>query len=276
MKLAQHITNWKIELYKVFYEANNPIKKKFDLFLIVFILLSVVLVTLESVESFQSKHHQFFNISEWVITILFTLEYFMRIFVSKKPSKYIFSFYGIVDFIAIIPKYVSLIFVGVQALVVIRTLRFLRSFKILKLARYVGAYENLIGALKASITKILIFLFGVMVVTVILGTVMFLVEGPKNGFINIPHSMYWAIVTLTAVGYDNLAPLSSSGKFIASLVMILGYITIAVPIAIITSEMIKQELKNKINKKICPNCSANNHAENAKFCHQCGSKFDTE
>lgn len=275
MKLAQHKSNWKTALYKVFYEANNPIKKRFDLFLIIFILLSVVIVTLESVEDFHDKYHNFFNISEWIITILFTLEYFARIIVAKKPFKYIFSFYGIVDFIAIIPKYVSLIFVGAQALVIIRTLRFLRSIKILKLTRYLNAYENLVAALKASTAKILIFLFGVMVVTVILGTIMFLVEGPENGFINIPHSMYWAIVTLTAVGYDNLMPFSPVGKFIASLVMVLGYITIAVPIAIITSEMIKQELKIQANKKICPDCSADNHPENAKFCHQCGRKLDT-
>jgi voltage-gated potassium channel len=276
LKLAQHSDNLKNKLHKIFYDVDNPIKKKFDFFLIVFILLSVVLVTLESVENINVKYHNFLNISEWVITILFTLEYFSRIFIAKNPMKYIFSFYGLVDFIAIFPKYVSIFFAGAQALVIIRTLRFLRSFKILKLTRYLGAYENLVDALKTSITKILIFMFGVVVVTVILGTVMFLVEGPKNGYINIPHSMYWAIVTLTAVGYDTLAPLSTSGKFIASLVMILGYITIAVPIAIITSEMIKQEFKNQINKKICPNCSVNNNPENAKFCHQCGSKLDTE
>lgn len=276
MKLAQHKTNWKIKLHKIFYDVDNPIKKRFDLFLIVFILLSVVLVTLESVENFNAKYHHFLNISEWVITILFTLEYFCRIFIAKKPIKYIFSFYGIVDFIAIIPKYVSLIFVGAQALVVIRSLRFLRSFKILKLSRYVNAHTNLITAIKESRIKIFTFLFGVLILTVILGTIMFLVEGPKNGFKNIPLSMYWAIVTLTTIGYYDLIPHTLVGQFIASLVMILGYITIAVPIAVVTSEMIKQELKAPNNVKICPHCSAQNHPENAKFCHQCGKKLVAE
>ena len=276
MKQPLHKTTLKDKLHEIFYDTNSLAKKRFDLFLIIFILLSVVIVTLESVESFQSQHHHFFNISEWIITILFTLEYFARIIVAKKPLKYIFSFYGFVDFFAVIPKYVSLIFVGAQAFIIIRTLRFLRSFKILKLARYLGAYENLVGALKASITKIFIFLFGVLVVTIILGTVMFLVEGPENGFKNIPISMYWSIITLTTVGYYDIIPHTPIGQFIASLVMILGYITIAVPIAVITSEMIKQELKNKINKKICPHCSANNQPENAKFCHQCGRKLDPE
>lgn len=276
MKLAQHIANWKTKLHEIFYDVDNPIKKRFDLFLIVFILLSVVLVTLESVENFNAKYHQFLNISEWIITILFTLEYFARIFISKKPVKYIFSFYGMVDIIAIIPKYISLIFVGAQALVVIRSLRFLRSFKILKLSRYVKAHANLITAIKESKIKIFTFLFGVLILTVILGTIMFLVEGPKNGFENIPLSMYWAIVTLTTIGYYDLIPHTLAGQFIASLVMILGYITIAVPIAIVTSEMIKQELKTQNNAKICPHCSAKNHPENAKFCHQCGKKLDVE
>ena len=276
MKLAQHIANWKTKLHEIFYDVDNPIKKRFDLFLIVFILLSVVLVALESVESFHTKYYGFLNISEWVITILFTLEYFCRIFIAKKPVKYIFSFYGIVDFIAIIPKYVSLIFVGAQALRVIRTLRFLRSFKILKLSRYVNAHANLITAIKASKIRILTFLFGVLILTVILGTIMFLVEGPENGFKNIPLSMYWAIVTLTTIGYYDLIPHTLAGQFIASLVMILGYVTIAIPIAVVTSEMIKQELKIQNNAKICPHCSVQNHSENAKFCHQCGKKLDVE
>lgn len=276
MKLAQHKANWKTKLHKIFYDEGDPLKKRFDLFLIVFILLSVVLVTLESVENFNAKYHRFLNISEWVITILFTLEYFCRIFIAKKPIKYIFSFYGIVDFIAIIPKYVSLIFVGAQALVVIRSLRFLRSFKILKLSRYVNAHANLITAIKESKIKIFTFLFGILILTVILGTIMFLVEGPKNGFKNIPLSMYWAIVTLTTIGPYDLIPHTLIGQFIASLVMILGYITIAVPIAVVTSEMIKQELKAPNNVKICSHCSAQNHPENAKFCHQCGKKLDAE
>lgn len=276
LKLAQHIANLKTRLHEIFYDEDNPIKKKFDFFLIVLILLSVVIVSLESVEDIHEKYYNFLNISEWIITILFTLEYFCRLFIAKKPIKYIFSFYGIVDFFAIIPKYLSIIFVGAQALVVIRTLRFLRSFKILKLSRYVKAHTSLINAINASKIKILTFLFGVFILTVILGTIMFLVEGTENGFKNIPLSMYWAIVTLTTLGSYDLIPHTLTGQFIASLVMILGYITIAVPIAVVTSEMIKQELITEINTKVCPHCSAINHTKNAKFCHQCGKKLEAE
>ncbi|MDO9595784.1 MAG: ion transporter [Lutibacter sp.] len=274
MKLTQHITNWKTFLYKIIYESGNPAKKWFDFVLITLILLSVVIVSIESVENINSKYHNFLNISEWIITVLFTLEYFSRILVAKKPTNYIFSFYGIIDLFSIFPKYVSMIFVGSQALVVLRTLRFLRAFKILKLTRYIVDYGDLLAAIKASKIKILTFLFSVFIVTVILGTIMFLVEGSDNGFSNIPLSMLWAIVTLTTAGNADLIPHTPYGQFIASLVMILGYVTIAVPIGIFTAEIIKQELKTRADSKTCPHCSANNHAENAKFCHQCGRKLN--
>jgi len=266
--------NWKNQLHDIIYEADTPIGKWFDIILIVVILISILLVTLESVESIDKGYHNFLNIAEWVITILFTIEYIARIITIKKPANYIFSFYGIIDFLATIPKYLSLIFIGTHALVALRALRLLRVFRILKLTRYLGASGNLISALKASRIKIFVFLFSVLVITIILGTVMYLVEGPENGFTNIPHSMYWAIVTLTTVGYGDLSPHTPLGQFIASLVMILGYGIIAVPTGIVTSEMTKQDSKIHTNTKSCSNCSFDKHMDNAEFCHQCGEKLN--
>lgn len=269
-------SNWKVKLHEIIYEADTKEGKLFDIILIFTILLSIILVMLESVESFDAKYHNFLNISEWIITILFSIEYIARIVTIKKPTTYIFSFYGIIDLLATIPKYLSLIFVGTHALVALRALRLLRVFRILKLARYLGASRNLIAALKASRIKISVFLFSVLVLTIILGTVMYLIEGPENGFTSIPHSMYWAIVTLTTVGYGDLAPHTPFGQFIASMVMILGYGIIAVPTGIVTSEMTKVENTATINTQHCSNCNADVHSNNAKFCYQCGEKLNHE
>ena len=276
MKQQLKKTNWKAKLHEIIYEADTKEGKWFDIILILTILLSIILVMLESVESFDSKYHNFLNISEWVITVLFSIEYIARIITIKKPSSYIFSFYGIIDFLATIPKYLSLIFGGTHALVALRALRLLRVFRILKLARYLTASTKLISALKASKTKIVVFLFSVVVLTIILGTVMYLIEGPENGFISIPHSMYWAIVTLTTVGYGDLAPHTPFGQFIASIVMILGYGIIAVPTGIVTSEITRAENTISTNTQHCSNCSADQHQDNAKFCHQCGEKLNHE
>ena len=251
MKLPAHKTNWKANLHKIIYEADTPAGRRFDIALIIVILFSIVLVMLESVESINAKYHNFLNIAEWTITVLFTLEYITRILIIKKPAKYIFSFYGIIDLLATIPKYVSLIFVGTQALVALRALRLLRVFRILKLARYLGASNTLISALKASRTKIAVFLLSIFILTIILGTIMYLIEGPKNGFTSIPYSMYWAIVTLTTVGYGDISPQTPIGQFIASIVMVLGYGIIAVPTGILTSEMTKQNIL-QIWKNILP------------------------
>jgi len=275
-KQRQNNKKWITKLHDLIYEADTKNGKRFDIILIITILISIILVMLESVESFDAKYHRFLNISEWVITILFSIEYIARIVTIKKPSSYIFSFYGIIDLLATIPKYLSLIFVGTHALVALRALRLLRVFRILKLARYLGASRNLISALKASKAKILVFLFSVLVLTIILGTVMYLIEGPENGFTSIPHSMYWAIVTLTTVGYGDLAPHTPFGQFIASIVMILGYGIIAVPTGIVTSEMTKAHNSSLINTQHCSSCSADIHVNNAEFCHKCGNKLNNE
>lgn len=267
---------WNQKLHEIIYEADTKAGKIFDVVLIFTILASIVFVMLESVESIDSKYHVFLNVAEWVITILFTLEYIARIITIKKPSTYIFSFYGIIDFLATIPKYLSFILVGSHALVALRALRLLRVFRILKLSRYVGASTNLARALKLSRVRIFVFLFAVFVITIILGTVMYLIEGPENGFTSIPTSVYWAIVTLTTVGYGDIAPHTPFGQFLASIVMILGYGIIAVPTAIVTSEVTRTKRPKNLNTQHCPNCSAANHFDNARYCHKCGERLNEE
>ena len=267
---------WRRKLHEVIYEADTKHGKIFDILLIIVILLSIVFVMLESVESFDNRYHKFLDIAEWVVTILFTLEYIARIISIRKPLTYIFSFYGVIDLLATIPKYLSLIFVGTHALVALRALRLLRVFRILKLARYTGASKRIMIALRASRIKIAVFMFGIVVLTIILGTVMYLIEGPENGFTSIPHSMYWAIVTLTTVGYGDISPHTPIGQFIASIVMILGYGIIAVPTGIVTSEMSKLDQNANLNTQHCPNCSAGLHMDNAEYCHKCGEKLNDD
>jgi len=275
-------TSWRTKLHDIIYEADTPGGKLFDVILLITIIASILLVMLESVKSIDSKYHNFLNISEWVITILFSLEYIARIITVKKPAKYIFSFYGIIDLLSTIPKYISLVFGGVHALAALRALRLLRVFRILKLARYLGASNTLVNALKASRAKISVFLFAVVIVAVILGTVMYLIEGEQNGFTNIPKSVYWCIVTLTTVGFGDIAPQTPLGQFIASLVMILGYGIIAVPTGIVSAEYAsqsdnqKQEPKKQdvhLNSQSCENCLAEKHKDNADYCYNCGEKL---
>ncbi len=269
--------NWKFRLHEIIYEADTTAGKLFDVILFIFILASVLLVALESVSSLDAKYHKFFNIAEWVITILFTLEYFGRIIAIKKPTKYIFSFYGIIDLLSTIPKYLSLLFVGTHALVALRALRLLRIFRILKLARYVGASNRLMVALRASKAKIAVFLFFIVILAVILGTIMYLVESEQgSGFTSIPRSIYWAIVTLTTVGYGDIAPATPLGQLIASVIMIMGYGIIAIPTGIVTAELTANTPKIHTNTQHCPNCAAETHNDNAEFCYNCGQPLNDD
>lgn len=272
----EKLNKWKFKLHEIIYEADTKAGKWFDLILIVTILISVVLVMLESVASIDAKYHKLLYISEWVITLLFTIEYIARIISIKKPTTYIFSFYGIIDLLATIPLYLSILFAGTNALLALRALRLLRVFRILKLARYIGASSKLAEALYASRIKIAVFVFGIFVLTIILGTVMYLIEGPENGFTSIPHSMYWAIVTLTTVGYGDISPHTPLGQFIASIVMIMGYGIIAVPTGIVTSEMTRLDSSVPTNTQHCQYCAASHHMDNAAFCHKCGNKLHDE
>ena len=265
--------DWKSRLHEIIYEAETKEGKLFDVILLIFILASVVLVMLESVQSINEKYYTILNISEWIITVLFTIEYILRVISIKKPHSYIFSFYGIIDLLSTIPKYLSFIIVGSHNLVALRALRLLRVFRILKLTRYIGASNNLILALKASKTKIAVFLFFVIILCTILGTIMYIIEGQENGFTNIPKSIYWAIVTLTTVGFGDITPQTPFGQFIASIIMILGYAIIAIPTGIVSSEMTKNNQKVEDNTEVCPNCAIEHHKENAKHCYNCGSKL---
>lgn len=261
-------------MHEIIYGAESREGKVFDLIIIVAILFSILLVMLESVKELDSRYHNFFNISEWVITILFTIEYILRIISVKRPRSYIFSFYGIIDFLSTVPKYISLFLGGAHALVALRALRLLRIFRILKLVRFVGATNNLGKALIASRYKIFVFISAVLVICVIIGTIMYLIEGDPSGFTSIPRSIYWSIVTLTTVGYGDIAPQTALGQLLASLVMILGYGIIAIPTGIVTAEMAKGVGQNiDMNTNACPNCSEGRHKDGSKFCYKCGEKL---
>ena len=264
-------SSWKHKLHEIIYEADTPEGKLFDVILLIAIIASIILVMLESVESIDNKYHDALYVGEWIITILFSIEYILRVISIKKPTRYIFSFYGIIDFLSTIPIYISFFFAGSQGLVALRALRLLRIFRILKLARYIGASNKLMLALRASKAKIAVFLFFVLIVCIILGTVMYMIEGPENGFTNIPKSIYWAIVTLTTVGFGDIAPQTPLGQLIASVIMILGYSIIAIPTGIVSAEMNKTTPDHDHNTQSCPNCLKSNHKEKATFCYNCGS-----
>ncbi|SDS02761.1 voltage-gated potassium channel [Polaribacter sp. KT25b] len=275
MEKSSTKSNWKEKLHEIIYEADTKEGKLFDVILLIAIIASILLVMLESVESFDKEYHLFLNIFEWIITILFSIEYILRIITIKKPLKYIFSFYGIIDLLSTLPKYLSFFLIGSHHLAALRALRLLRIFRILKVTRYIGASNRLLIALKASRVKISVFLYFVVILCIILGTIMYMVEGAENGFTSIPRSVYWAIVTLTTVGYGDIAPQTPFGQLLASIVMILGYGIIAIPTGIVISEMPKTpDNKVNTNTKACPSCGAESHKDGAEFCYNCGSKLN--
>ncbi|MEN1784359.1 MAG: ion transporter [Bacteroidota bacterium] len=267
--------DWRAKLHEIIYGTHTTAGKWFDIVLLVLIVYSVIIVMLESVPRYDDRYHLFFDISEWVVTILFTIEYFLRIVCIKRPTKYIFSFFGLVDLLSTIPKYLSFFFIGGQYFTAFRALRLLRVFRILKLVRYTGASNNLISALNASKTKISIFIFFVLVISILLGTVMYLVEGPEHGFNSIPHSVYWTIVTLTTVGYGDISPETGVGQFLATFIMIIGYGIIAVPTGIVSAEYASAKEKIAHDKgRCCPSCATEILREDAAYCRKCGEKLD--
>ena len=270
--------NLKSKLHTIIYEADTPMGKLFDVVLLILILVSVILVMLESVTSIDTHYHDLLYFGEWVITIFFTVEYILRIITVKKASNYIFSFYGIIDFLSTIPLYLSFILAGSNALLAVRALRLLRVFRILKITRYMGEANKLNKALRDSKPKILVFLFAVLILSIIAGTIMYLVEGEQSGFVSIPVSVYWCIVTLTTVGFGDIAPVTPLGQFIAAIIMIMGYGIIAVPTGIVSAEYASKKPHTvddpeyiHVNTQSCQNCNENNHNDNAEFCHKCGS-----
>ena len=259
-------------LHEIIFEAETPGGKAFDVALLIAIVLSVVAVSLESVADVRAVYGVPLRVAEWVFTILFTIEYLLRLACVGRPWRYASSFFGIVDLLAIVPTYLSLLVTGTQSLIVIRALRLLRIFRVLKLAHFVGAARMLHAALRASSRKIVVFLGGVLTVVLIVGALMYLVEGAENGFTSIPQSVYWAIVTMTTVGYGDIAPQTIVGKILASAVMILGYGIIAVPTGIVTVE-IAGALKHSTRTEACTECGAEDHAVDAVFCKYCGTEL---
>lgn len=274
-------------MHEIIYEADTPMGKNFDIVLLIFILSSVVVVMLDSVESLYSQYHRIFIALEWVFTIFFTIEYIMRIYTVHRPWKYIFSYYGMIDLLATVPTYLSFFLAGSQSLVVIRILRILRIFRIFKLASYMRQGHIIMRSLNASKEKIFVFMLFVLLMVTILGSIMYLIEGGANdNFDSIPRSVYWAIVTLTTVGYGDISPVTPFGQLIASMIMMLGYSIIAVPTGIITAETIREHKTNakppkiltaeKMSSQACRFCCKEGHDKDAVHCKFCGERLNPE
>jgi voltage-gated potassium channel len=260
------------QLHEVIFEADTPAGKAFDVALLVLIILSVVAVMLESIRSVAAQYGNWLRAFEWIVTILFTVEYVLRLYCVGRPARYARSFFGIVDLLAILPTYLSFIIPGAQSLLVIRALRLLRVFRVLKLVHFVGEASELRAALRASARKIIVFVGAVLTITIIVGAMMYLIEGEAHGFTSIPVSIYWAIVTMTTVGYGDIAPQTPLGKILASAIMILGYGIIAVPTGIVSVELAGVG-RQKVTTQACPDCGVTGHSPDAVHCRFCGGKL---
>lgn len=263
---------WRHRAYIIIFEADTPAGKWFDLILIMSIVISVIAVMLDSIDRINRIYGGQLYLIEWFFTLLFTVEYFLRLICVDKPARYARSFFGIIDLFAILPTYISLFVPGSQYLIAIRIIRILRVFRVLKLVEYSNEAQVLMQALYASRRKILVFVFAVLTLVVIFGSLMYLIEGEENGFTSIPRSVYWAIVTMTTVGYGDISPQTNLGQMLAAIIMIMGYGIIAVPTGIVTSELAfaRRNLKRYI---MCPECSSEDHSQDARFCKDCGTKF---
>jgi voltage-gated potassium channel len=263
---------WREIMFEIIFEADTPAGKWFDIILIICILLSVMTVMLDSVSAISSKYGELLDAFEWFFTILFSIEYIFRLICVGKPIRYAVSFFGIVDLLAILPTYLGLLFFGSGYFAVVRVLRVLRIFRVLKLGHHTKEATLLRTALYASRRKIIVFLFVVLTLVVIIGSLMYVIEKQENGFTSIPRCVYWAIVTLTTVGYGDISPETSLGQFLAAMVMILGYSIIAVPTGIVTVELSRVHTKQS-SCQACPSCSAEGHDKDAQYCKYCGTKL---
>ena len=266
------LTGSRLKWYEIVFESDTRNGRIYNVGLLVCIVGSVIVVALESVPELP-MYNLFFGL-EWFFTILFTFDYIIRIWIVPNKTKYIFSFFGIIDLLSILPTYLGLFLVGAQSLMVIRSIRLIRIFRIFKLSKYVGEGQILALALKSSRHKIIVFLVTVLTSVIITGTLMYLIEGPQHGFDSIPKSIYWAIVTMTTVGYGDIAPQTALGQTLASFIMILGYGIIAVPTGIVSAEMVSQKNKEKITTQVCPNCLKEGHDVDAVHCKYCGSHLN--
>ena len=270
-EIHENRAGWRDDLHAIIFEAETPAGKWFDILLIASILISVFTVMLDSVTSINLRFGTLLSTVEWFFTIVFSIEYILRLICVGRPLLYATSFFGIVDLMAIIPTYMSLLIPGSEYLIVVRILRILRIFRVLKLVQYMGEAILLLKALRASSRKITVFLFTVLTLVIILGSLMYLIEGAEHGFTSIPRSVYWAIVTLTTVGYGDISPQTNSGQMLASFIMILGYSIIAVPTGIVTVEL--SQISGRKATRSCRDCSAEGHDIDAVFCKYCGAKL---
>jgi voltage-gated potassium channel len=263
-------------LYKVIFESDTDAGRAFDRILIYLILLSLLVVVLDSVQSISNQYHSILSFLEWSFTLIFTAEYIARLYCAHDRKKYALSFFGIIDLIAVLPTYLALFFPELHALIDVRVLRLMRIFRIFKLTGFLSEYTHLANALAASRRKIMVFLSVVLMVVMVMGTLMYVVEGPEHGFTSIPISIYWAITTMTTVGFGDITPKTDLGKLIASIMMLMGWGTLAVPTGIVTSEMAVRRHKLDAENISCPNCMASNLTMGDKYCSQCGANLPEE
>ena len=261
----------KERLHKVLFERHTPIGRLFETTLLIAIIASIILVTLESVKGFSGRCALLFDLLEWTFTILFTIEYGLRLYCAHNPIRYATSFFGIIDLVSILPTYIAAFVVGAHTFLIIRVLRVFRVFRLFKLIKYMRAGTTITRALEASREKITVFLIFVLLMVTIIGSLMYMIEGGEDsGFTSIPRSIYWAIVTLTTVGYGDIAPSTPFGQFLAAAVMILGYAVLAVPTGIVSAEMVLENRKAASENTNCSRCGKEGHEENSRYCNRCG------
>lgn len=270
-RLGRPLSGWRLKAYTIIFEADTRAGRAFDLGLIALVLFSVLVVMLESVAAIDARFGELFNVVEYLLTAIFTLEYLLRLACVRHPWRYARSFYGVVDLLAVLPTYLALLVPELYALVDVRVLRLLRVFRVLKLSAYVAEYAMLAQALRASARKIQVFISVVLMVVVIMGTVMYVVEGPANGFTSIPASIYWAITTMTTVGFGDITPKTDLGRAIASCMMLLGWGVLAVPTGIVTAEMTAARRDRPATTRSCHACLSEGHLPEARFCRDCGA-----
>lgn len=270
--LDKPLDGWRLRLYTVIFEADTRAGRLFDQWLIALIMLSVVVVTLDSVASIQARWGGLFDVLEWLFTLVFTAEYVLRLVCIRRPVVYARSFFGLIDLLSILPTYIALLMPGASVFLDVRILRLLRIFRVLKLGSYVQEYTSLLYALRASRRKIMVFLSFVLMVVLIMGTVMYVVEGPQNGFTSIPTAMYWAVTTMTTVGFGDITPKTDLGRLISSMMMMLGWGVLAVPTGIVTAEISSQR-NRPTTTRTCQQCLTEGHAPEARFCWRCGTSL---